>query len=151
MRTHVSTLSFSPFVSWPAPQVLCGEIQSPLSNPYNTTSPQFDHRLAPITSVHQHLLLRADQSLGIQTDTNHSLRYSYRTVPSLCPNSGAIPVAMCSRTHIRRGRVLLTAAGDGEHGSAGTRRRVRLDAQDARPRVTQRARCKKKQGRLAAS
>ena len=48
----------------------------------------YDHHLAPITLVHQHLLLRAEQSLGIPIDPSYNLLYSYNKeyyhTPSLC-------------------------------------------------------------------
>ncbi len=63
-------------------------IPNTLVQPNHITSPQFNHHLALITSVHQHLCLRVDQSLGIQTDTNYSLLYSYNEeynhTPSFC-------------------------------------------------------------------
>ena len=50
-------------------------IPNTLVQPHNL--PLCNHHSAPITSVLQHLLLRENQSLGIQTDTNYSLLYSH--------------------------------------------------------------------------
>ena len=44
----------------------------PLSNPI-----AIPHPYLTITSDHQYLLVRADQSLGIQIDSKHNLLHSY--------------------------------------------------------------------------
>ena len=72
-----------------------------ISQPLSLYLPDNKALTSPITSVHQHLILRADQSLGSETDINHNLQYScnkeYNHTLAFVLTPKQDP--MCSRSH----------------------------------------------------